>query len=216
MPSLHSEFRRFRKDTNMKCEFCKSEITDINAKFCPVCGGKIERQVIPENVTSVSRANELLVSKIQEYFSTQGVIKNIFVGKNIPQDALSHYKELSKDEEPLVLVNAESPFFSGYTGILITKTRVHYIAQKKGFGGTFLGSGEELSGSVSLKNHHFFIGEEASSYDGSYFGDEFYIDGKLRGWIRFDKSPWLNILSPSRKGVTAMRELFLMINTING
>lgn len=135
----------------MKCEFCKSEITDINAKFCPACGGKIERQVIPENVTSVSRTNELLVSKIQEYFSSRGAIKNIFAGKNIPRDAFSRYGELSKDEEPLVLVNAESAFFSGYTGILITKTRLHYIAQKKGFGGTFLGSGEELSGSVSLK-----------------------------------------------------------------
>lgn len=199
----------------MKCEYCKCELA-AESKFCPVCGAGVKKQELPENVTSESQKNNLIAAAIESRSSALNAVKNIFVGRNIPADALSRYKELSKEEEPLVLVNAgPALLLFGYTGVLITKTRLHYIAQKKGFGGTFFGSGEKLSGSASLKNHHFFIGDDACSSDGSYFGDEFYIDGKLRGWIRFDKMPWIRGWSPSRKGVNAMRELFSAINKIN-
>lgn len=199
----------------MKCECCKNEV-GAELKFCPACGAAIKKQELPDNVTSTSRQNALLATKIEERFSALNAVKNIFVGKGIPADALSRYKELSEEEEPLVLVNSgPALLLFGYTGVLITKTRLHYIAQKKGFRGTFFGSGEKLSGSASLKNHHFFIGDDACCSDGSYLGDEFYIDGKLRGWIRFDKMPWIRGWSPSRKGVNAMRELFSVINKIN-
>lgn len=202
----------------MKCEFCKSDVP-AESKFCPVCGAEIKRVEIPQNVTHESQKNEVIlacVETVSKSIRESGGLKNIFLGEDIPHETLSRFKDFSKEETPLVLVNSDPALLIfGYTGILITKTRLHYVAQKKGARGTFFGSGEKVSGSISLKNHTFSIGKESSSYDGSYFGDEFYIDGKLRGWIRFDKMPWIRGWSPSRKGVSVISVLFSAINKIN-
>lgn len=199
----------------MKCDNCENEIP-VGTEFCPHCGAKIAPQ--ETNAREIARAlfPEMFDNRIRFLKSNElSCAKNVFVGKDISMSDISRFKDYESSEVPKVFLAGKGLFFFN-TGILITDKKLHFISHDVRGVGAFLGITEKMHGSVLLRGHQFSFGDEIEiGSPPAYMGNEFYIDGKFKGWIRTDKTPCLSIIPRSTKGLLFISSLLEFVSEFN-
>lgn len=200
----------------MICPNCNEQVPK-GTKFCPACGTKLPQ----EEKTRAEEAKENFPKQLAFFAAlllcqeAVSGVKTVSLEKDIPASDIARFKDVKRDETPKILI-CGSGFFSFDTGFLFTDKKLHFIAKDVRTFGGFFGGGKKLEGSVLLRSHKFTLGDEIEvGSPPAYQGNEFYIDGNFKGWVKTDNMPCLSFISRSTKGEIFCRMVFDFINKFN-